>query len=87
MARVRLLATGAAVAHMGFALMFAGIIGSSVWGESERLRLPLGEPVDAVGATFVYEGHIDGSEPEDLIAVDGLDRDRHILEVLRAMLG
>jgi cytochrome c-type biogenesis protein CcmF len=65
MAQVRFLACGAALAHMGFALMFVGIVGSSMWGTSERLELPLGEPVEAVGATFVYGGHVDGSEPED----------------------
>jgi cytochrome c-type biogenesis protein CcmF len=64
-ARVRLLLAGAAVAHMGFALMFTGIVASSAWGEGRPADLPLGRPVEVLGAQMTYDGHVDGSEPQD----------------------
>lgn len=64
--RVRLLHVGAAVAHLGFAIMFVGILTSSAWDEHADLRLPLGQPVEAMGHIVTYRGHVDGSEPKDL---------------------
>jgi cytochrome c-type biogenesis protein CcmF len=63
--RVRMLHSGAAVAHIGFALMFAGIVASSAWGEGTEVRLPLNQPVEALGVQLTYAGHVDGSEPQD----------------------
>jgi len=64
--RVRPLHTGAALSHIGFALMLLGIVSSSSWGVNDKVRLPLGHPVDAVGRIFTFRGHVDGSEPQDL---------------------
>jgi cytochrome c-type biogenesis protein CcmF len=64
-ARARLLFTGAALAHIGFALMFVGIVASSAWGVTERVDLPLGRPVEAVDRILTFRGHVDGSEPQD----------------------
>ena len=63
--RVRMLNSGAALAHMGFALMFLGIIGSSFWGMKQDARLPQGQPVEVMGSTYTFLGHVDGSEPKD----------------------
>ncbi len=62
-ARHRMLHTGAAVAHVGFALMFVGIVASSAWGNSSTALLPLGEPTYALGHTLTFQGHVEGSEP------------------------
>ncbi|HXV74950.1 MAG TPA: hypothetical protein VD788_01425, partial [Candidatus Polarisedimenticolaceae bacterium] len=35
------------------------------WGEAGTLRLPLGQPVELLGRSFTYTGHVDGSEPQD----------------------
>jgi len=64
-ARARMLNTGAALAHIGFALMFVGIVASSAWGVTERVDLPIGRPVEAVDRILTFRGHVDGSEPED----------------------
>jgi cytochrome c-type biogenesis protein CcmF len=64
-ARVRLLLAGAAVAHVGFALMFTGIVASSAWGDGRQASLPLGQPVEVLGNQLTYGGHVDGSEPQD----------------------
>jgi cytochrome c-type biogenesis protein CcmF len=63
--RARLLNTGAAVAHIGFALMLVGIVGSSFWGAGAEAGLPQGQPVDVLGKTYTFVGHVDGSEPKD----------------------
>jgi cytochrome c-type biogenesis protein CcmF len=63
--RTRLLNGGAALAHIGFALMFAGIVGSSFWGQGAKVDLPQGEPVEVLGRTLTFVGHVDGSEPQD----------------------
>jgi len=63
--RVRMLNTGAAFAHVGFALMFLGIIGSSFWGTKQEARLPQGQPVEVMGSSYTFLGHVDGSEPKD----------------------
>ncbi len=65
-ARVRLLNTGAAIAHFGLALMIVGIVASSAWDQKIELNLPLGEPVAAMERNFTYRGHVDGSSPKDL---------------------
>jgi cytochrome c-type biogenesis protein CcmF len=65
-ARMRLLNTGAAIAHLGLALMLVGIVASSAWDMEKELNLPLGHPVQAMDRTFTYRGHVDGSEPKDL---------------------
>jgi cytochrome c-type biogenesis protein CcmF len=69
-------ATGAPLAHVGFALMFLGIVGSSAWGTGKETRLPLGQPVEAFGVTYVFGGHVDGSQPKDAwrLSVDGVPR-------------
>lgn len=67
--RVRMLNTGAAVAHVGFALMFLGIIGSSFWGTRQEARLPQGQPVEVMGSSYTFLGHVDGSEPKDRWAI------------------
>jgi cytochrome c-type biogenesis protein CcmF len=64
-ARTSLLATGAATAHLGFALMFVGIVASGAWGSKHEVRLPLGEPVETAGTILTYRGHVDGSQPKD----------------------
>jgi cytochrome c-type biogenesis protein CcmF len=63
--RSRPLNSGAALAHLGFALMFVGIVASSVWGVEERARLPLDEPVGVLGMELTFTGHVAGSEPQD----------------------
>jgi cytochrome c-type biogenesis protein CcmF len=67
--RVRMLNTGAALAHVGFALMFLGIIGSSFWGAKQEARLPQGQPVEVMGSSYTFLGHVDGSEPKDRWAI------------------
>jgi cytochrome c-type biogenesis protein CcmF len=62
--RNNLLHTGAPMAHIGFALMFVGIVGSSSWSADETVTLPLGQPVEVHGTTLTYTGHIPGSEPK-----------------------
>jgi cytochrome c-type biogenesis protein CcmF len=64
-ARTSLLSTGAAGAHLGFALMFVGIVASGAWGSKAEVRLPLGQPVETAGVILTYRGHVDGSEPKD----------------------
>ncbi|HET9299422.1 MAG TPA: cytochrome c biogenesis protein CcsA [Candidatus Polarisedimenticolaceae bacterium] len=63
-------AAGAPLAHVGFACMFLGIVGSSAWGTGREVRLPLGQSVEAFGATYAFRGHVDGTEPKDAWRVD-----------------
>ncbi len=63
--RAGLLGTGAPIAHVGFALMFVGIVASGAWGRKQEVRLPLGEPGDTSGVILTYRGHVDGSGPKD----------------------
>jgi len=66
-ARVRALHVGAAVAHLGFALLFVGILASSAWDrEVDEVALPIGQPVEVLGHVMTYRGHVDGSQPKDL---------------------
>jgi cytochrome c-type biogenesis protein CcmF len=67
--RVRMLNTGAALAHLGFALMFLGIVGSSFWGMKQEALLPQGQPVEVMGSSYMFLGHVDGSEPKDRWAI------------------
>ncbi len=55
---------GAPLAHIGFALMFVGIVGSGSWAHDETISLPLGQPTDVHGTTLTYMGHVAGSEPQ-----------------------
>ncbi len=61
----RPLETGAPIAHLGLALMFVGIAASGGWGRGGEVRLPIGRPVETLGMTLTYRGHVDGSEPRD----------------------
>jgi cytochrome c-type biogenesis protein CcmF len=63
-AREKPLHTGAAVAHVGFALMFAGMVASGAWGRKHEVSLPIGQPVQSEGVILTYRGHVDGSEPK-----------------------
>lgn len=64
-ARRRFLHTGAAVAHLGFALMFVGIVAGEAWDSKVDLHLPLGEPAVAFGRHITYTGYVEGSDPKD----------------------
>jgi cytochrome c-type biogenesis protein CcmF len=64
-ARRRFLHAGAAVAHLGFGLMFVGIVAGECWDSKVELRLPLGEPVAAFGRHLTYMGYVEGSDPKD----------------------
>jgi cytochrome c-type biogenesis protein CcmF len=83
--------TGAAVAHVGFAVMLAGVVGSSAWGVGQRIALPLGTPVEALGRTLTFRGHVEGSEPQDRWAVEVREANGRIqtteLAVFRAFVG
>ena len=68
-ARRRFLHAGAAVAHVGFALMFVGIVAGEGWDRKIDVRLPLGEPAAAFGRTITYTGYVDGSDPKDQWAI------------------
>ncbi|HEX5041628.1 MAG TPA: cytochrome c biogenesis protein CcsA [Candidatus Polarisedimenticolaceae bacterium] len=69
-------AMGAPLAHVGFACMFLGIVGSSAWGNGREVRLPLGQKVEVFGVSYVFHGHVDGTEPKDAwrVDVDGTPR-------------
>ncbi|MFQ5670025.1 MAG: cytochrome c biogenesis protein CcsA [Acidobacteriota bacterium] len=60
--RVRFLTTGAALAHAGFAMLCMGVIASSAWDGTATVPLPLGQPVEAMGAKLVFRGHVPGTE-------------------------
>ena len=52
---------GAYIAHIGIALVFLGIIGSSKYSREENISLELNKPKQAFGYTFTYVG----AEPFD----------------------
>jgi cytochrome c-type biogenesis protein CcmF len=56
--------------------MFLGIVGSSAWGSGREVRLPLGQTVEVFGVSYVFHGHVDGTEPKDAwrVDVDGTPR-------------
>jgi cytochrome c-type biogenesis protein CcmF len=68
--RSRPLNSGAALAHLGFALMFVGIVASSVWGVEEEASLPLGERVEVLDMELTFTGHVAESEPQDRWTID-----------------
>ncbi len=68
------LRTGAHVSHLGFALMFVGIVASGYWDSEEYYSLRLNSPVDAMGYELTYRGYVRGSEPEYEWAVEITDR-------------
>ena len=47
---------GAYVAHIGFALLVLGVIGSARYSQEENLTIPIGESRDALGYRFTYLG-------------------------------
>jgi cytochrome c-type biogenesis protein CcmF len=63
--RRRFLHAGAAVAHVGFALMFVGIVAGEAWDRKIDVRLPLGESAAAFGRAITYTGYVEGSDPKD----------------------
>jgi cytochrome c-type biogenesis protein CcmF len=63
--RAGLLHAGAALAHAGFALMLVGVVASAAWGAGRQVRLPIGQPVEALGRILTYRGHVERSEPQD----------------------
>jgi cytochrome c-type biogenesis protein CcmF len=69
-ARNRMLHTGAAMAHLGFSMMFVGIVASSAWGRSETALLPIGETVPVLDRQVTFQGRVEGSEPRHRWRVD-----------------
>ncbi|HEX9614085.1 MAG TPA: cytochrome c biogenesis protein CcsA [Bacteroidota bacterium] len=57
-ARINPAGTGGAIAHIGFALLFLGIIGSGRYGQKATVSLPQGEPKEVFGRTLVYSGSV-----------------------------
>ena len=47
---------GAYIAHVGFAFLLLGVIGSARYSIEENLSLPLGEPKEALGYRLTYMG-------------------------------
>jgi len=47
---------GAYIAHVGFAFLMLGVIGSARYSVEENLALPLGEPREALGYKLTYLG-------------------------------
>lgn len=56
---------GAYIAHVGLALVFLGIIGSSKYSKEENLSLELNKPVDAFGYTLTYIGATPFEDPNN----------------------
>lgn len=56
---------GAAVAHIGLALFFLGIIASSKYSEEVKLSLELGKPAEAFGYLFTYTGAEPFDDPQN----------------------
>jgi cytochrome c-type biogenesis protein CcmF len=55
-ARVNPSGTGGAIAHIGLALLFLGIIGSGRYGQKTTASLPLGQPKEIFGRMVTYTG-------------------------------
>jgi cytochrome c-type biogenesis protein CcmF len=53
---------GGHLAHIGLALMFLGIIGSSKYGEEQNLELNPGKSINALGYSFTFRGVEKGEE-------------------------
>ncbi len=64
-ARRRFLHTGAAIAHVGFALMFVGVVAGEAWDRKVDVRIPLGGSASAFGRSITYTGFVEGSAPKD----------------------
>lgn len=47
---------GAALGHIGIALLFLGVIGSSKYSEEENIEMPVGVPKTAFGYTLTFLG-------------------------------
>jgi cytochrome c-type biogenesis protein CcmF len=58
-----------ALGHVGIALMALGIVVSSALGRSERVRLPQGADVPALGYTLTYEGQEPGPRGEQMLRI------------------
>ncbi|MEX2115850.1 MAG: cytochrome c biogenesis protein CcsA [Bacteroidota bacterium] len=56
LARVNPSGTGGAIAHVGLALLFLGIIGSGGYGSKTTVSLPLGDPQEVLGHKLTYAG-------------------------------
>ncbi|MDZ4711991.1 MAG: cytochrome c-type biogenesis CcmF C-terminal domain-containing protein [bacterium] len=56
---------GAYIAHIGIALVFLGIIGSSKYSKEENLSLELNKPVDAFGYRLTYLGATPFQDPNN----------------------
>jgi cytochrome c-type biogenesis protein CcmF len=63
-----------ALGHVGIALMALGIVVSSSLGRSERVRLPQGADVRALGYTLTYEGQEPGARGEQMLRIRVRDR-------------
>lgn len=73
MARVNPRGTGGAIAHVGLALLFLGIIGSGRYGQKTTASLALGQPKEIFGHTVTYTGSktfADGSKHRFLVSVE-----------------
>ncbi len=56
---------GAYIAHIGIALVFLGIIGSSKYSEEENISLELNKPQEAFGYTLTYLGATPFEDPNN----------------------
>ncbi len=63
--KAKKLTFGAAIAHIGLALFFLGIIASSKYSEEVRIPLEMGKPSEAFGYAFTYKGAEPFSDPEN----------------------
>ncbi|MEX1138203.1 MAG: cytochrome c biogenesis protein CcsA [Bacteroidota bacterium] len=57
LARVNPGGTGGAIAHVGLALLFLGIIGSGGYGLKTTVSLPIGDPQEVFGHKVTYTGY------------------------------
>ncbi len=62
--------SGAYLAHVGLALMFIAILASTNYTRSHMIHLTPDQPVETLGYTFTYTGHIPGDKYAMSILVD-----------------
>ncbi len=62
--KVKPLAAGGYVCHLGFGLMLLGIISSSAYAQSEKISLPRGQVKEVFGYNVIYRG-MDGTIMND----------------------
>ncbi len=62
-ARRRFLNSGAAISHLGFALMFVGIVAGERWDQTVDVSLVQGVPASVFGRTVTFLGREPGSDP------------------------